>query len=75
MTIVNVPALYDKCKEILIHDEEHSLGLIEKEYRLEDAEAWVKKLDADYIAWKNAPKVENTMSAESYYSITGYYGD
>lgn len=42
---------------------------------LEDAEAWVKKLDADYIAWKNAPKVENTMSAESYYSITGYYGD
>ena len=42
---------------------------------LEEAQEWVKKLDRKYIAQKNAPKIESTMPASAYYSITGYYGD
>lgn len=40
MTIVRVPALYDKCKEIMIHDEEYYRETKEKEYRVENAEPW-----------------------------------
>ena len=42
---------------------------------LEEAQEWVKELDRKYEARKNAPKIENTMPASAYYSITGYYGD
>lgn len=42
---------------------------------LEEAQEWVKELDRKYIAQKNAPKIESTMPASAYYSITGYYGD
>lgn len=40
MTIVKVPALYDICKEIMIHDEEYYRETKEKEYRIENAEPW-----------------------------------
>ena len=40
MTIVRIPALYDKCKEILIHDEEYYRETKEKEYRIENTEPW-----------------------------------
>ena len=40
MTMVRVPALYDKCKEIMIHDEEYYRETKEKEYKIEDAEPW-----------------------------------
>ena len=40
MTIVRIPALYDKCKEILIHDEEYYRETKEKEYRIENTESW-----------------------------------
>ena len=42
---------------------------------LEEAQEWVKELDRKYEAHKNAPKIEHTMPASAYYSITGYYGD
>ena len=42
---------------------------------LEEAQEWVKELDRKYEAHKNAPKIEYTMPASAYYSITGYYGD
>jgi hypothetical protein len=42
---------------------------------LEEAQEWVKELDRKYEVQKNAPKTECRMSASSYYSITGYYGD
>lgn len=40
MTIVNIPALYDKCKEIIIRDGEYFLDRKDREYRLEEAEPW-----------------------------------
>lgn len=42
---------------------------------LEEAEEWFEKHEADYLAWKNAPKEIFTMPEGAYYSITGYYGD
>lgn len=42
---------------------------------LEEAEKWFEKTEADFLAWKNAPKANNNIPAGSYYSITGYYGD
>ena len=42
---------------------------------LEEAQEWVKELDRKYEAQKNAPKIENRMPQNGYYSITGYYGD
>ena len=42
---------------------------------MHEAEAWFQKMEADYIAAKNAPKETYTMPANAYYSITGYFGD
>ena len=40
-----------------------------------EAEEWFRKMEDDYIAAKNAPKVSYTLPEGAYYSITGYYGD
>lgn len=40
MTIVRVPALYNMCKEIMIHDGEYYRQTKEKEYRTEAAAPW-----------------------------------
>lgn len=40
MTIVRFPALYGKCKEILIHDKENTHWGKEREYKSEEAEPW-----------------------------------
>jgi hypothetical protein len=42
---------------------------------LNEAEEWFEKMEADYIAAKNAPKVNYALPEGAYYSITGYYGD
>lgn len=40
-----------------------------------DAQEWVKQLNTKHEEQKNASKIERTMPASAYYSITGYYGD
>lgn len=42
---------------------------------LAEAEEWFDKLEADYIAWQNRPKINYDILEGGYYSITGYYGD
>jgi hypothetical protein len=42
---------------------------------LEDAKLWIEKMNDEYVAWKNAPKVNYELPEGAYYSITGYYGD
>ena len=42
---------------------------------MDEARAWIAELDADYVAWKNAPKVSYELPEGAYYSLTGYYGD
>lgn len=42
---------------------------------LNEAEEWFEKMEADYIAAKNALKVNYTLPEGAYYSITGYFGD
>lgn len=42
---------------------------------MDEARAWVAELDAEYVAWKNAPKISSELPEGAYYSLTGYYGD
>lgn len=42
---------------------------------MDEAQEWFEKMEADYIAAKNAPKVNYALPEGAYYSITGYYGD
>ena len=35
----------------------------------------IEKMNDEYVAWKNAPKVNYELPEGAYYSITGYYGD
>ena len=42
---------------------------------LKEVEVWIEKMNDEYVAWKNAPKVNYELPEGAYYSITGYYGD
>ena len=42
---------------------------------LNEAKEWFEKMEADYIASKNAPRTNYNLPEGGYYSITGYYGD
>lgn len=40
---------------------------------MDEARAWIAELDAEYVAWKNAPKISYELPEGAYYSLTGYY--
>lgn len=42
---------------------------------LKEAEEWFEKMEADYIAAKNAPKISYELPEGAYYSLSGFYGD
>lgn len=41
MTFVKISAIYEKCKERLLYEQEALWGIDEQDYRAEDADAYV----------------------------------